>query len=731
MNFDNLHRRELLSRLTGKNLRKSVLFLFLFFLLMGFITGEAQAQFVFKWIAIGDLQNKYTSGGASPEYEPAGMLYPGLYDRTGHLYSQGVWIATTSWDSKDTESPAKVYPIKVVHRGPRDAGYGQFFPIQHKVISKFKLPVVTVDGLETFDEPMTVEEVRPDMKPDMMIHNIVNTAIGVTIDRKIMAFSNEYHDNYHIIDYTFTNTGNVDADEEIELPDQSLTGVYIAWLNRWESTYKAAGLPVGVAWGRNAMNDVVGDGNKTYDRDFRAVYLWGGHLPSHGDWNTIGAPQINNSGWYTAQADTIGRLAGSSFFGRVTLHADGGPGDTADDPNQPSTTNILDSDDPLTSRNDPFDEGTMAQEYDLISAGHLFPFHADRVTPPDPPYDHLLDPLEWRTRFAGQKSRPDYMSAGGFQNITSYGPYELAPGESVHLVAAEAADGISWDKNYIVGNAYKRAVSQYGHPAADSATVKIGDTRLTKNEWVMTGRDSLMNAFETAIANYESNYDIPEPPKPPEVFNVNSRADRVEITWETFTGEPDPQNWVIYRSKSSIDSTFSLIATLPGSDRLYEDDTAVRGIDYYYYLQAVGGEVTDNTVYNPHTGTMGMQYTLRSNRYYTQTYAPASLKRSPGAMLSDVRVVPNPFNLASEENIRWPDQQDKLGFMNVPGECTIKIYTESGELIQTIDHNDGSGDEYWQLNTVSNQVVVSGIYFAVIKDTQTGDQIIRHFIIIR
>jgi len=731
MKADNVHRRELHLRKNGKHLRDMILPVLLFFLFLGFLTGEAQAQFVFKWIAVGDLHQRYSSGGAWPEIEPPGMEFPGIYDRTGHLRSQGLWIATTNWNSEGVEDVGKVYPVKVVHRGPREQGYDQFFPIQHKVISKFKIPIVMVDGLESFDKPVTVEEVQPDLDADMMIHNIVNTAIGVTIDRKIRAFSNEYHDNYHIIEYTFTNTGNVDGDDEIELPDQTLTGVYFAWLNRYMSTFKAAGLPVGVAWGRNAMNDVVGDGNKTYERDFRAIYAWGGHLPSHGDWNTIGAPQINNSGWFTAQADTIGRLTGSSFFGKVTIHADMGPGNTNDDTDQPSTTNFVDSDDPVTSRNDQFDEGVMGQEYDLISAGNVFPFHADRVTPPDPPYDHLLNPQEWRDRFAGQKSRPDYISAGGFQNVTSYGPYELGPGESVHLVVAEAAAGISWDKNYLIGRAYKRAVNQYGNPAADSATVKIGDTRLTKNEWVLTSRDSLMNTFEAAVANYKSNYGIPVPPRPPQVFNVKSRAARVELTWETYSGEPDPQNWVIFRAKSSTDSVFSKVATLPGTARLYEDETAVRGIDYYYYLQAVGGEVTDNTVYNPHTGTPGMQYTLRSNRYYTQTYAPASLKRSPGTALSEIRIVPNPFNLASERNIRWPDRQDKLGFLNVPGECTIKIYTESGELVQTINHDDGSGDEYWLLNTVSNQVVVSGIYFAVIKDSNSGDQIIRHFIIIR
>jgi hypothetical protein len=149
-----------------------------------------------------------------------------------------------------------------------------------------------------------------------------------------------------------------------------------------------------------------------------------------------------------------------------------------------------------------------------------------------------------------------------------------------------------------------------------------------------------------------------------------------------------------------------------------------RGTDYYYYLVAVGDE-------NPvdpaaMSGTPG-GVALRSSRYFTQTYQPVNLKRQPGT-LEQARVVPNPVNLGSDQTIRFT-KEDEVAFFNIPGECTIKIYTETGELVQTIEHTNGSGDEKWNLTTASRQLLVSGIYIAVIE--AEGERVFRKFTVIR
>jgi ubiquitin-protein ligase len=86
--------------------------------------------------------------------------------------------------------------------------------------------------------------------------------------------------------------------------------------------------------------------------------------------------------------------------------------------------------------------------------------------------------------------------------------------------------------------------------------------------------------------------------------------------------------------------------------------------------------------------------------------------------LSSIRVVPNPYNIASP-GMQYPGEPDKIMFLNIPGHCTIRIYTENGDLINQIEHENGSGDETWNSNTSSRQVVVSGIY--IVHFTVTAD----------
>jgi hypothetical protein len=64
---------------------------------------------------------------------------------------------------------------------------------------------------------------------------------------------------------------------------------------------------------------------------------------------------------------------------------------------------------------------------------------------------------------------------------------------------------------------------------------------------------------------------------------------------------------------------------------------------------------------------------------------------------------------------------DRIMFLNIPPYCTIKIFTERGDLIKTIEHTDGSGDEPWNQLTSSRQTIVSGVYIAHIEVTQDSN----------
>ena len=698
---------------------------------------DAHAQFQTKWVAGGSFHNWYSSAGSEKEeglvaQQQYGWRWPGVYDFQDMQAAKGLWIGAQNVVDESGAS----YPARVVHVGPRVTGVGEVFPVEFELVSKYPLTVVTVDGNQSFaSAAMVVDRVDPDMEPDFMLISRINTLLGVTMERRVMQFSQEFHDNYHVIEYVLTNTGNTDDDDEIELPNQTLEGVIAYFQYRMAvsaKTRNVIGNPTG--WGKNTMNDARGDGllPDPEGEQFRAQFSWHGYFPGSavpydnlGGSLQIAAP--NNS----APADTTGRFGASAFAGVVTLHADASASDDSDDPGQPATTNWVGSDDAYQSNNDPFSIGRMSTEYNIMSQGHKSPRHALAVEPSGLP--GFLNPSRDPSAAEGQAN------SGGYSFGNGFGPYTLAPGESVRFVVAEGSAGLSYEANGILGAQFKAS----GNNSAAGLTFN-GETK-TKNEWVFTSRDSLFQTFRRALANYDAGYDIPAPPAPPITFNVAGGGDRISLAWEPNADGPQPDRWEIYRTSTRRDSAYTLIHTAGPGETSYDDTTPVRGINYFYNIQAVrDGAANDGRGLTP----AGRD--LRSSRYATQTYDGATLKRQQGEAMEAIRVVPNPFYVGASQGtggdtpLRFSDRSDKLAFYNIPGVCRIDIYSELGELIDTLEHTDGSGDEFWDHTTSSRQVVASGLYIAVITVTedvvdlatgetlfQAGEQAFRKFVIVR
>lgn len=687
------------------------------------VSQSADAQFARKWLSAGSYHNWYSEIGAEIESggfvgnQQDGARWPGIYRYSDSQAWKGLWIGARNFTDENGEN----WPYRVVHAGPRVNGSGEFFPVNFEMVSKYAPTDVTVDGfLSESLAPMANDRVDPDIPADVMIITEVNTLLGLTMERRVMQFSQEYHDNYHVVEYILTNTGNTDGDAEIELPNQTLEDVY--FFNQWRwSVARETRYVIGNAtgWGINTMVDTWGDGEDENlpapGEPVRAQYAWHGFYPDRDvSYNNIGGPILPEAQpvpQYISATDTLGRLGAYQFIGAVTLHADASPADPSDDPNQPTTTTWIGSDEGFQSNNDAFHPVKMEQEYGIMSSGHRLPAHAYAVEPSG--MEGWLNP----------SAAPARGTPGGYSAATGYGPYTLGPGESVRLVIAEGVSGLSREAANAIGRAYNLS------GADDNALIPYevgGETlEMTKNEWTLTGRDSLYQTFLRAIANYESGYDIPEAPAAPSALNVQSGGDRITLEWEYPPNATLPDGFEIYRAANAYDSTYTLVHEAGPGETSYDDTTPIRGIDYYYYVVAVRDANSDGT------GRTPIGVPLRSSRYATQTYVPANLKRPAGDDLADIRIVPNPFNLGSSPSVRWPDQTDKLGFLNIPGEARIEIYTELGELVDIIEHNDGSGDAFWDHTTSSRQLVASGIYFAVITDMVSGGRIIKKFAIIR
>jgi hypothetical protein len=673
----------------------------------------SQSKWSNKWMSVGSMHNWFSEAGCEIEEglegeQQSGWQWPAQYRYQDVQAWKGMWMGV-----KDFTEPDGVFrSYKVVHVGPRVDGTGEVFPVAFKTISKFEPSAVTADGIATYGKYVEVDEVDPALPYDRMLYNEVNTQLGVTLKRKIFQFSQAYHDNYIVIEYTFVNTGNTDADPEIERPGITLKDFYAYFQYRLSMTREVRYLFGNSAgWGVQTMIDARGDGRTDNDNqnNLRFQYAWMGKYTNFTTWDNIGGPIFRQAteGNVIVKADSIGRLGAPQFAGMLTAYADKSSAEKVDDPMQPSTTDWISSDDNINRGNSTYDNTKMALEYALMSKGHTPVRHAEYIEGENP-----LTVLE-------PKNDPSRNSASGagYSAANGYGPYTLAPGDSIRIVIIEGTAGLSRDACINIGKQYKDG--------------KI--TVAQKNQQVFTGKDSLFQTFNRAKANFDSNWGIPQPPFPPKDFSVKSSGGKIELSWDIYGEGPEITGFEIYRSPSE-DTTgyqkatpytkYKLAASLGPDAREFQDTSLVTNLDYYYYIVAVGRPEDNNRVGNTPAGA------LRSSRFYTQTYEPVN-KLAPGKPnLSKIRVVPNPFILDAAGSLSQ-GVENKIVFKNLTGNCTIKIFTEYGELINTIEHTDGSGDQEWYSTTSSNQFVVSGVYIAYIQDHTTGETAIAKFVIIR
>jgi len=588
------------------------------------------------------------------------------------------------------------YPAKVICVGTRTWGENAFFPVQFTMDTRFLQTNVLVDGLLRTSPVNYVDgETDPDLPADRVITNIVNTSMGIQMTRKIYAFSHQLHDNYFIYEYEFKNTGDFNNDG-IQDNANTLEGVYFYFQNRYSCTREHAVWNSAVSptqWGVNSLFESMGD-DENSDSPFRATICSQGRYSKVTTHDILGGPCM----WYSstiAYARNDGHLGAAQYAGWLTIHADKSYSDKSDDRSQPRTVDYVNSDDDLTRHSlaDIYNPKMMSERYGWMTKGYVKPKHQELVG------DGYVD---------------NFGSSGGYSMSVGYGPYTIPIGESIKIVVAEGVAGLSRDMCYSVGADW--------YVTKNCTFPGVTGNDAAKNAWAATGRDSILQTFQRATDNWNSGFKMPQPPNPPTIFEVNSGGDKIMLSWSN-SSESDPtfKGYRLYRADSARDNlTYKLIAELPKGVTSYDDMTPIRGYNYFYYLQCVGNGSNNGGV------------ELVSNRQHTQTSDPAYLMRQAVDDMDDmkdIRVVPNPYNIRARDR-QYKGEPDKIMFLDIPGQCTIRIYTERGDLIKTIDHTNGSGDETWRLSTEFRQVIVSGIYIAHFE-TPDGRSTFRKFVVIR
>ncbi|HEX6942974.1 MAG TPA: hypothetical protein VF128_08590, partial [Gemmatimonadaceae bacterium] len=134
---------------------------------------------------------------------------------------------------------------------------------------------------------------------------------------------------------------------------------------------------------------------------------------------------------------------------------------------------------------------------------------------------------------------------------------------------------------------------------------------------------------------------------------------------------------------------YTYFYTVTTFDRGYEPKSSAQGLSKF-----------DNC-----TPTKGTPYECNSD---TRRVA---LEVNAQADLYNVYVVPNPVRtgtsrLTTDNYHNFPD--GLVRFVNVPANCTIKIFTVSGDLVWINDHVDGTGNVEWDIRNLENEDVASG-----------------------
>lgn len=105
--------------------------------------------------------------------------------------------------------------------------------------------------------------------------------------------------------------------------------------------------------------------------------------------------------------------------------------------------------------------------------------------------------------------------------------------------------------------------------------------------------------------------------------------------------------------------------------------------------------------------------------------------------LDQIRVVPNPYVVTNElePSVRnnQLNQRRRLMFTEIPAQCTIKIFTMSGYLVDTIeiDNNQDNGLAYWDLLTKEDLEAAAGIYIYHVKSHASGKEKVGKFAVIK
>ena len=733
-------------------------------------------------VGIGTLQYFTNEAFTSDDIDyPNGVNRVRYLMDTDMLNTYGITVgARRSW-TQPTGEPSDVQVAQVMHNKFNDFET-VVVPEPGAFTRTFRNPYPTkiIDGFNFTQAFDRIDPSDPSLPADAVVYNKANTwpnvdePLGIQIERWAYFFANEDYDDFVILEYRFTNT-----------TDEPRQDVYIG-LNA--APHSSAHYPADL-WGDyyGVTYDEYLDGDASAD-SMRLWYAWRAD-------QTRSTPNEDDKGDPDSQ---WGFFREPQFMAHVVLHADTCADDTEeceeDDPSQPqkagwsqrdfvANLNEASQQDAYDYLSEPWNTGSTAYARYVNEEGERVDEGMYRVlaTEPGAVAPDGIDLDQFDPEQEQEKN-----------NLMSFGPYQMDPGEDVHIVMAFAGGVIPAELAIDAGRAYDGGqeargtfgilplpggvtyTDMHGHPIVQDGDVyspmdlapdgtpmagpiaQAGQTFAFGNEAEETTIENIVNigqvlAFETAsdairlwnrsdVAFGEGSFDITYAPASPSLTGI-SGTDQVTLQWsdnqQDSRGGPIT-GYRIYREynrppalTSPTDTTFLLIADIAQGDAAFDSKE-------YVDTEVTRGE--DYYYYITAYNAEGVESSPFQNRTGTiaEKQREALTPQSPpnSNWKDEVVVVPNPFHPQAVDKY----DGNRLNFLNLPPFANIHIYTAAGDRVQTIRHNapGGVGNADWERQeTFSTLEIVSGVYFFVVEEldgpdgSPTGETTNGKFVVIK
>ncbi len=679
-------------------------------------------------IKINRIWTGVTANGGKGSFDYRAGFFPNDFDLIGvRGQEQDIWagsglkLATTNWrDPIDTLHAVAIY-------GPTN----DFMPngkVTERITSylRYKYTEQEIDFKPVALDLFGVHDPAKfgDLTCDQIVQVTTENILGVQVKRRIMGWSQTFNDDYLILDVEFTNTG---AD--------TLTDFYISVESNGANTYRSNGTRPSPGTGENFNTVTTWQhyyGGRVGD-SLRVFYEYSADDPAvPGD--LMGAPVTSQNG----------RLINPKFVWYSILHASEKPytdpaGDV-DDFLQPKVTYMGTATKfPYNSEGDDYGDknfwalrGAYSEFFPMSGNTRPGTFHAGNT-------DETGNP-SYAAHPAGT------IQANNSKMYCTFGPYLFHPGEKLHLVFASGFSGLDIRTAKEVGAKWKNGTlenpPEIPHPRTGflpenfAFPVDATEMDMRKDRWVSTGVDSVMKSAWRAKWNFDHGYRIPAAPPPVEKVTITGLGTGVEIKWNAPEAESraDFAGYRIMRRLSNMDTLFFEEVYSSGPEdravqHLFVDKNVLIGAQYYYYVQTRARIAADNPLADP----LSRGRIIHSSRVMQPTINWINPPHFSQNDLTRIRIVPNPYNINDPLLVKqgWTDQRG-IQFYNLPGRVTIKIFTESGDLVQTIEHNSpvNAGYEIWDMITRNQQVISSGLYI-VVFEKPGGETAFQKFMVVR